>query len=88
MIALGAGGGFATALILKHISAVMKEFGSSTVMLTTTLGSIFILHEKVLAWNQVASVFMVASALYLYNYDRIYRIHRAHESSSDAESKA
>lgn len=72
MIVLTAGGGFATAYILKYLSAIMKEYGSSLVMLASTLGTVYVLHEKSLEWNQVASILIVSLSLYLYNYDKIY----------------
>lgn len=72
VIVLTAGGGFATAYILKYLSAIMKEYGSSLVMLASTLGTVYVLGERSLEWNQVASIAIVSLSLYLYNFDKIY----------------
>ena len=41
-------------------------------MLASTLGTTFILKEKPLEVNQVASIVVVSISLYLFNYDKIY----------------
>lgn len=65
-IALTAFGGYLTALILKYLSAIMKEYGSALVMLASTLGTVYILKEKELKMNQILSILIVGISLYVY----------------------
>jgi len=72
IILLTAAGGFSAALILKHLSTIMKEYGSSLIMVCSTLGTVYILKEKELRLETILSIGIVSGSLYLYNYDQIY----------------
>lgn len=52
-----------------HIS---DRYGTTLVMLASTLGTSFLLRERPLEVNQILSIVVVSASLYLFNYDKIY----------------
>eukprot|EP01125_Pyxidicula_operculata_P004560 TRINITY_DN1717_c0_g2_i3.p2 TRINITY_DN1717_c0_g2~~TRINITY_DN1717_c0_g2_i3.p2 ORF type:complete len:333 (+),score=25.60 TRINITY_DN1717_c0_g2_i3:1172-2170(+) len=71
IIILTAGGGFATAMILKFLNAIMKEYASSMIMLCSSLGTTYILHEMPLKFETIISIFVVSCSLMIYNYNPV-----------------
>ncbi|KAL6049155.1 hypothetical protein QOT17_020663 [Balamuthia mandrillaris] len=85
MVLLGGGGGFMTALLLKHLNVLIKEFANGAEMLLSALFS-NILFGVPLNAQVFAAIFVVSGSVIMYYWERIQPSLQANASSSSSSS--
>jgi len=63
--------GLSTSVLLKYLSAILKEFASASEMVTIALfGNLFFGDSIKLSFELILSIILIFYSLYLYNYEK------------------
>ena len=71
MILLGGGGGFMTALMLKRLNVLTKEYANGFEMLSTTLLSFYIFGYPPLDFKVFLSIIVVTSSIFMFYWEKL-----------------
>lgn len=71
MILLGGGGGFMTALMLKHLTVLTKEYANGFEMLATTVASFYLFGYPPLDAKVFISIIVVTGSIFVFYWERL-----------------
>jgi len=71
IILIGAAGGFTTALILKYLNIILKEYANSVEMLLTALLASYYFGTA-LELEIIISIAVISLSIYLYSYEKFH----------------